>query len=57
MILLTDGVDEPIIIALDDDSEIEIETIELKGQNTKVVVSTNEQISVTHKLIRHKASE
>jgi len=58
--LLTGSADEPISIVLDDDSEIEITVIELEGNKSKVIVCSEEHVSVIHKLmsnsIQHKKS-
>lgn len=51
MMMLTGSADESIILALDDESEIEITIIELEGNKSKVVICANEAVSVVRKYL------
>ena len=51
MMILTGSADESQIYLLDDDSEIEITVIELEGRKSKVVICTDKEVEVTHKII------
>jgi len=51
MVILEGSADRPIIIALDDNSEIEITIIELEGNKSKVIICAHEAVSVVHKYL------
>jgi len=51
MVILEGRADRPIIVALDDDSEIEITIVELEGNKSQVIVCAHEAISVVHKYL------
>ena len=51
MMILTGSADESQIYVLHDDSEIEITIIEAEGNKAKVMVFTDKDVEVTHKII------
>jgi sRNA-binding carbon storage regulator CsrA len=55
MMMLTGIDDESTIFVLEDGSELEITIIELEGNKSKVVISSDEKVSVIHKLLANSA--
>lgn len=53
MIVLTDSRDDSIIVALEDDSEIEITIVELEGNTARVVVCANEAVVVVREYLNN----
>jgi len=46
MIVLQGSADAPIIIALDDDSEIEITIVEVEGNRPQIIICADEAVSI-----------
>jgi len=51
--MLTGSADDSIIIVMPNGSEIEISVVELKDNQTQLVVYADEFVSVAHKLVSH----
>jgi sRNA-binding carbon storage regulator CsrA len=51
MMILTGSCDESIVIALDDDSEIEITIIELEGNKAQVVICADQAVSIVRQYL------
>lgn len=49
MMVLEASGDGTIVVALDDDSEIEITIIELEGNKAQVVISADQAVSIVRK--------
>jgi len=46
MMLLTNASDESIIVSLEDDSEIEITVMEMKGSHARVIISADQAVEI-----------
>ncbi len=49
MMILVSNADEPIIVSLDDDSEIEIAITEHTGRSPEITICADERITITRK--------